>query len=413
MGRLRWRLAARRRHSPYEPTAFPRPGPNVRSDLTVSAKQTFQIVSLLATILVVGIHYKTDIPDSPDIGDATINELAQEFVFGGLARVAVPLFAFAAGLFYFRSYDGTWACYRSKLCRRGRTVLLPYFIVASLSTASWLVLQRLQHDPVQWPATVFLQTWLLHPPAEQLWFLRDLMILVASAPLIAWVLSRPLGQAAWLSTWLAAWMIDWQPFPQIASWRLLQVETLLFFSFGAIAARHPEWINRLCDSDRDANRRSLFVMLATWIGLVALRVWLRPDLDLWYVRQYGWADLWLHQFGILVGCVAAVMAASRCRHERLIALSGASFFIFLVHEFPLRAALRHAAGSVTDPRPTCWILVPLALACCFALAWAVRRISPAAFALLTGGRDPEAAKRISRDDRTSVLPVAGPVDGTS
>ncbi len=100
--------------------------PVVRNDLSIEAKQTFQVVALLATILMVGIHYKSDVPDSPDPALATWNELGQEFLFGGVGRVAVPLFSFAAGFFYFRSDDGSLASYRKKLVQRFRSVLFPF-----------------------------------------------------------------------------------------------------------------------------------------------------------------------------------------------------------------------------------------------------------------------------------------------
>ena len=120
----------------------------MRNDLSAETKQSFQVVALLATILVVGIHYKSDIPDLPDPHHATWNQLAQEFLFGGIARVAVPMFAFAAGVFYFRSDDGSLDSYQTKLKQRLRTVALPYFIISTIAFATWLLIARMEERPL-------------------------------------------------------------------------------------------------------------------------------------------------------------------------------------------------------------------------------------------------------------------------
>jgi len=86
--------------------------------------------------------------------------------------------------------------------------------------------------------------------------------------------------------------------------------------------------------------------------LVATRITVKADFDLWYVSNYGPADLMLHQVSILVGCVALFMIASRLRYPSLIQLSGAAFFVFLVHEYPLRSVVRQLADrvlSITTP----------------------------------------------------------------
>ena len=215
----------------------------MRNDLSIEAKQTFQVVALLATILVVGIHYKSNVPDYPDPALATWNELAQEFVFGGIGRVAVPLFAFAAGFFYFRSDDGTLACYRKKLQQRLRSVLFPFFIIGSIAMTSWLVVRRIEGNPVELTTGQFLSTWLLHPPAVQLWFLRDLMVLVCIAPAIRWWM-RKVSATVVIGVIAAMWAVNWQVFPIVAGWRLLHMETLLFFVLGYAAVSQVQLIER-------------------------------------------------------------------------------------------------------------------------------------------------------------------------
>jgi surface polysaccharide O-acyltransferase-like enzyme len=362
----------------------------VRNDLSIEAKQTFQVVALLATMLVVGIHYKSDVPNFPNPALATWNELGQEFMFGGIGRVAVPLFAFAAGFFYFRTDDGSLASYRKKLKQRLRSVLFPFFIIGSLAMASWLVVRRFEGSPVDLTIGQFFARWLLRPPAEQLWFLRDLMVLVTIAPAIRWVGRKRTGIGA-LSLLTVLWLLDWQIFPIVAGWRLLHVETLLFFVFGYAAVSHTAWIERA----GQASNKVLLGSWTLWCGLIASRICLRADFDIWYVADYGLFDLFLHQVSIVIGSVTLFMTAWRIRSDVLIRLSGASFFVFLVHEFPLRGLVDRFSDRFLDHSTSCWIVTPLVVTSCFAIAMLLSRFFPSLVAIMTGGRTPTSAARLA------------------
>ncbi|WP_218933357.1 acyltransferase family protein [Rubripirellula lacrimiformis] len=356
-------------------------------DLSIQAKQTFSIVTLLATVLVVGIHYKSDVPDLPDATLATWNQLGQEFLFGGVARVAVPVFAFAAGLFYFRSDDGTFGCYCKKLSDRVRTVAIPFFIVGSVAMTFWLLVRRSEGKPIDLTMAEFLSTWWLRPPAEQLWFLRDLMVLVVIAPVIRWLGSRTAVAVVALALIGGSWLLDFQWFPPVAGWRILQMETLLFFMLGCMSLSRRSWIEM-------AGRASLSVIALGWLiwsALVAIRIYLRADFDIWYADDHGIADLLLHQSSILVGTVVLYMTAWRMRHRWLLYLASGSFFVYLVHEFPLRAIAHRLTDRFMDPDYSCWLLTPVVLVGCYATAMLLGRFCPAAMAMLTGGRIPRPA----------------------
>lgn len=357
------------------------------ADLSKHAKETFQIVGLLATVMVVGIHYKSDVPDSPGLGDATWNELLQEFWLGGVARVAVPMFAFTAGLFYFRSDDGTFRCYRRKLSQRCRSIAFPYFIVASVAMTSWLLIRRMRSEWLDLQPADFLSSWLLRPPAEQLWFLRDLMVLVLIAPLIRWLVQTKPRRYVTVSAVIVAWMLNWQPTPIVAGWHLIHVETLAFFTLGAVAAKRLDLVTRATQW----SLRTGFLLSIAWLGLVALRVCSRADFDIWYRNDYSLPDLLLHQSSILVGCLALLNLAAHANIATLRCWSGAAFFVFLIHEFPLRALVRSVADTIVGPSMACWICFPAVVVGCFAFAlWTSRRL-PSVFAMVTGGRTPTRA----------------------
>lgn len=355
-----------------------------RDDLSQEAKQTFQILAMFATVLVVGIHYKSDIPNVANLSGTTWNELWQEYVFGGLARVAVPLFAFAAGLFYFRSDDGSCASYLKKTRQRLRTVLVPYLLIGFIATISLYLVKQLGGETSELSASGFLTTWLLHPPAEQLWFLRDLMLLVLLAPAIRFITSNLRIQ--WTCTAIigAAWLFNWQVFPIVEGWYLLNLETLFFFYLGAIAVSHYAKIEAL---GRSSIRNTAIVVLV-WLSLVGARAVIKPNFDIWYTNEWAIPDLFLHQASILVGCVALYLISWRMRYQSLLYLSGASFFVYLVHEFPLRAVAERISAQIVPESISCWFLTPTVVVSCYALAIVLFKFCPRITGVLTGGRGP-------------------------
>jgi hypothetical protein len=77
----------------------------------------------------------------------------------------------------------------------------------------------------------------------------------------------------------------------------------------------------------------------------------------------------------------------------LIRLSGASFFIYLVHEFPLRAIVERWSRGCLDESTSCWLLTPIVLLGCYVAMILLDRTLPSLLAVLTGGRTPSLADR--------------------
>ncbi|TWU26209.1 hypothetical protein Pla52o_00620 [Novipirellula galeiformis] len=360
----------------------------VRTELSAEAKQTFQVVALVATIFVVAIHYQSAAPKSAAIEHATANQLAQEFLVGGVARFAVPMFAFAAGFFYFFSDDGSLRTYLRKLRQRLRSVLTPYLIIGLGATLCWMAIRYVEDKPYEMTSLQIAGTWLLRPPAEQLWFLRDLMVLVVAAPLICRIVRLP--NAIGLMLVGAVWLSHYQPFPIVGGWYLLHTETLFFFCLGCAAKSRLDWLERL-------GRVSMVTTIGfvlVWFDLIAARILLRPDFDCWYVTDYSVESLLIHKASIVAGCLSMWMVCWKLRSPFLCRLSGAAFFVYLVHEFPLRAAVVRIAGPVMDKGAWFWGMFPIVTCGCFAAAMCLNRYAPAVIAWLTGGRTPDAAAKI-------------------
>ncbi|GAA5508683.1 acyltransferase [Novipirellula caenicola] len=362
----------------------------MRTELSAETKQTYQVVALLATVFVVAIHYQSAAPISASLEAASTNQLVQEFLIGGVARFAVPMFAFAAGFFYFRSDDGSLGCYLRKIRQRCRSVLLPYLVFGGFATAIWLVSRLADGKSIGEMSTLnLLATWLLRPPAEQLWFLRDLMVLIIAAPVIRQIVRLPSSAGLWGVGLL--WLSHYQPFPLVHGWYLLHTETLFFFCVGCEANQHSEALDRL----GRLSTPTVLGFVIVWIDLIIARIMLRPDFDCWYTTDYSVESLLLHKASILCGCFSIWMVAWKLRHPALVRLSGAAFFVYLIHEFPLRAVLERIIGTMLDKGVWFWVLAPGVTAGCFAAAMLMNRFTPRVIALVTGGRTPDSAIKLT------------------
>jgi len=370
--------------------------PPLRTELSAETKQTFQVVALAATVLVVAIHYGSAYPTSSATGDASINEFIQAFLTSGIARVAVPLFAFAAGFFYFLSDQGTLECYLKKLRQRCRTLLLPYLTISAVGILAWLFVRQGEGNPVPLSTGALFAKWILNPQSVQLWFLRDLFLLVAIAPLLRLLLEKT--HQLFLIELAVLWIFHLQPFPIVGELYLLNIETLFFFCLGATTTKHVDRLVQL----GNRSRISIASISLLWLGLILVRLVIKPDYDSWYVHQYSLTSLIIHKASILCGMMALWSISWQLRSPIFSRLSGLAFFVYLVHEFPLQTVLYRIADQVIEKPMRFWILYPITGIGCFAAGWLLERYLPTPFAMLTGGRSSQKAVRLSQSDTPRV-----------
>jgi fucose 4-O-acetylase-like acetyltransferase len=85
---------------------------------------TLMSANLIATILVIAIHYGTKGTEP-----GTLNYIFQEFLTNGVARIAVPFFALMSG--YFMAATLHKKSYIDVLLNKANSLLIP-FLVASV-----------------------------------------------------------------------------------------------------------------------------------------------------------------------------------------------------------------------------------------------------------------------------------------
>ena len=163
-------------------------------------------------LLVVLIHTQNKIWQAAEAQDSLWFSVPVHFLSRCLPAVAVPLFFAISGfLFFYQKQTFTLADQREKLRKRCVTLLLPYvvwnllaFLLAPLKTllqgGDWKTALQ-TFSPLEifwgdisaetsanlWGMTVWVSSY---PELDQLWFIRDLMIVVLFAPLLHFLLRR-------------------------------------------------------------------------------------------------------------------------------------------------------------------------------------------------------------------------------
>ena len=168
---------------------------NSKGKMTQYLSDKLRVLSLVSIILVLYIHsgFHAD-----EIEGMVWNDSVQTFVSGMIGRCAVPLFYVISGyLFFLKVPEGMKSIY-GKMRKRVGTLVVPYIIgclffvgfgvlMAVLPGVSKYMnssMMPLFSNPVgEILCSIFYDAGNGSPCAFQLWFLRDLIVIVATSPL--------------------------------------------------------------------------------------------------------------------------------------------------------------------------------------------------------------------------------------
>lgn len=168
---------------------------NSKGNMTQYLSDKLRVLSLVSIILVLYIHsgFHAD-----EIEGMMWNDSVQTFVSGMIGRCAVPLFYVISGyLFFLKVPEGMKSIY-GKMRKRVRTLVVPY-IIGCLFFVGFGVLMAVLPGVSKYMnssvmplfskpmgeilRSIFYDAGNGSPCAFQLWFLRDLIIIVSTSPL--------------------------------------------------------------------------------------------------------------------------------------------------------------------------------------------------------------------------------------
>jgi hypothetical protein len=305
-----------------------------------------------------------------------------------LLLVRVPLFFFISGFVFFLNVDSfNRNIYGKKLRTRAKTLLVPYLFWNLLAISVYLIIASLpslkgfMNNPISLQE-VFPSLWARRiivdgveqtmPISGQFWFIRDLMVMVISTPIIYFVCKRAKIYGVILLCIL--WVFDW--------WVLvpgLSITSLFFFTAGACFSINKR--NLIADMGQI---RRLSFLLYPLIALVDL-----------FTKQYAF-NTFIHQAGMIVGIVflfnlaAFLLETGKVKVNKF--LTAATFFVFAVHmpflNFPLQKITYMVFKPESDIAITSlyFLNVIIVIIVALVLYYMLRRFLPKFTGIITGGR---------------------------
>ena len=255
------------------------------------------------------------------------------------AFIAVPLFFAISGFLFFQKLDTwSWSVWKQKIRSRVRTLLIPFLIFNAICALSLLCISlktgqgwslagayegRFPIIGWLWNGVSYCQGWknwlgmdmqLYYPLDVPLWFVRDLMVMVAISPIIYWLIRK--GGVLYLGIVGIAYCLG-----IFCCAPGFSTNALFFFSLGAFAAIKGidpiEW-----------SRKNI-----KWILPVFICLWITASMIVQLGDAQPFENL-MFIFGIPVCFWAGAKiierksGTSKCDYGFL---TGACFFVYCIH----------------------------------------------------------------------------------
>ncbi len=288
----------------------------------------FRVISIICTILVVFVHSHNLLllmSESEIIVRGGLTGFIENFISQGLTRVASPMFFMISGYLFFLNMKESRGWFLAKLKKRARSLLTPYLLWSLWGILFFFFLQTFPFTRyfftgvriTDYSITDLLHTLFIQPIPYQLWFLRDLMMLVLISPVLYFLVKN--FRLYPLIIFMVVWFfeIDFQVFDS---------RSLLFFSIGLYFA-----LNSYLISERKYPRYAL-EFFACWVILSLVKsimVFKGIDFIYWAIVQ---------KFSVLSGLLALWCLYDRYFSNtdmtklKVFPLFSFSLFIYTSHE---------------------------------------------------------------------------------
>jgi surface polysaccharide O-acyltransferase-like enzyme len=286
-----------------------------------------------------------------------IDNFVREILSQGIGWAAVCLFFLMSGYLFFLGFEWSWSGYFKKVKSRVKTLVIPLLVWNIATLAVFALAQSLPFtrdyfsgNSARIATFSFLDSLKAvsgidrMPISYQFWFIRDLIIMIAMAPLISFLINKVPGIL------VAALGFVW--FFRIWPLEIPSSEAAFFFTLGAVIARNGKSLFAF-----DGKSTLIFIAYASSLIFEGL------------VSQIRFVS-YLHNASIVLGvltilCLTKVVFRHARIKESMLALAGCSFFVFAAHE-PLLTMTRKIAYKIIQPASdiaglTLFFLIPTLL----------------------------------------------------
>lgn len=308
-------------------------------------------ISFLLMIMVVILHsYNIDTKQGGQIlyFDKGFNWIFQNFISNGLTRIAVPLFFIISGYLFVLDKKYALNDFSRKIKKRIKTLVIPYLSWAIIGLLLYFILQSIpqsqsfftkklikDYSLIEWVNAIFVD-----PIPYQLWFLRDLIVLVFLSPLIYWLVKNL--KLIFLFFIFCFWLFSQDSV-------LLTSEALLFFATGI-------YINIFFPAIIEVKNKFTYSFLGFWIALLVLKT------------TFGFYEfdiilqMLVLKSSIIVGIIAFWKIYDKLSRPDKVSspffteLIGLSFFLYLFHE-PFLTIVKKFLFSKFPKTPDFYLLI--------------------------------------------------------
>ncbi len=337
-------------------------------------------------IMVVFIH-SYNILNSPTghiIQNNAYSFFIQEFISQGIARVSVPLFFIISGYLFYLKDDLRIPDFSLKIKRRFSTLVTPYFFWSIWGVALFFLLQILpqskpffsNHIIQEYSFNELLSTVVFNPIPYQLWFLRDLIVIVFLSPILYFIIKylKLISVLFFFLTWILNF-----------NFIIVLNESLLFFTLGAYFSLFRKDILQ-----KDYFKYYL-INTIFWLVLVLIKTILNYN-DF----QQGIFLPLIHKASIIIGIISVwsiydFIFKNESKTNFIIAkYASFSFFLYVSHE-PILTMLKKMAfkllGQGEFKSLLIYLIVPIfTVSICILIGYYLKKGIPQLYGFITGSR---------------------------
>ncbi|MBP7510152.1 MAG: acyltransferase [Prolixibacteraceae bacterium] len=345
-------------------------------------------ISFFLILLVVMVH-STNLSVRIDANFTTINKgvnsFFQNFISDGIAKIASPLFFAISGyLFFLNINEGKPAEFLEKYKKRFRTLVIPYLLWSIFGLIFYFAIQSIPYfKPFftrelirDYSFSQVLTRIFLQPIPYQLWFIRDLTVLVLISPLIHWLLKNLRNLIVLF--FLILWFLNF-------NYVIFDNRSILFFTSGAYFS-----VNRINPHNFKVKHQHIYLTIC-WITLVLCKT---------ILVHIGYSNntliLILQRASILFGILTIWLLYDKLfkntdlSKTRIYNLFQYTFFIYVFHEPTItivKKSLYFFLGTTELSSFLIYLLAPtITLFFSIIVASYLKNIAPVLYKTITGKR---------------------------
>lgn len=346
--------------------------------------QKIKRIYFLLMIMVVFLHsYNIDIKQGGKVlyFNKGFNWFLQDFISNGFTRIAVPLFFVISGYLFVLDQKYELNNFFLKMKKRVRTLVLPYLIWTLFGFLFYFILQSIPQSQSFFTKKLikdysfleWINAIINEPIPYQLWFLKDLIVMVLLSPIIFFLIKQ--AKAFFLIIIFCFWIFNQDTI-------FLTSEALLFFSFGI-------YIRIFKTKTIEITDKNAIIIGLFWIGLLLAKT---------FIGFYGYSkgvETAFLKASIIVGLLAFWKLYDVFTNSKIKVLSfdkwiEFSFFLYVFHE-PFLTILKKGIFSRLDKTPSTYLLVYfvaplLAIFCSIIIGKFLKAKSPPFYKIITGNR---------------------------